>query len=258
MCVNASPLPEPPLGVAKMSLNGKLVLITGAARRVGHELALAVARQGGDVVIHYGHSQMDAQNLCMEIEALGRRAFLLHADLYDPSRVETLVSRASEHGTLFALVNNAAIFEPLTWDTSSLDDWNRHLMVNLIVPFLLSQSFARLLPPGESGRIINLLDWRALRPGTNHLPYTISKSALAALTHSLAIAFAPRITVNGLALGAVLPPNVGAVPEDIIKKVPAGRWAHLEEVSQALIFLLEGPAYITGEVIHIDGGRHLV
>src|SRR4030042_2053930 len=239
-----------------MSLNNKLVLISGSARRVGREPARAVARSGGDVVIHFGQSQADAQSLCAEIESLGRRAFLLQADLTDPKQVETPVPRAREHGPLYALVNNAAIFESLSWETSTLEDWNRHLMVNLTVPFLLSQAFARLLPQGETGRIINLLDWRALRPGPDHLPYTISKSALAALTRSLAIAFAPRISVNGLALGAILPPKDGAFLQKLIEKVPAGRWADLYEVSQALVFLLEGTAYITGEIIHIDGGRH--
>ena len=241
-----------------MSLDNKLVLITGAARRVGRQLALAVARAGGDVVIHHGQSQADAQSLCEEIQALGRNAFLLQADLNDPSLVGTLIPRASEHGHLFALVNNAAIFETLSWQNTTLEAWDHHLMVNLTAPFLLSQAFARLLPTGETGRIVNLLDWRALRPGADHLPYTISKSALAALTHSLAIALAPHISVNGLALGAVLPPSEGVAAPNILKNVPAGRWADLDEVGQALLFLLEGPAYITGEIIHIDGGRHLV
>ena len=253
-----------------MSLDAKLVLITGAARRVGRELALAVARAGGDVVIHYGSSQNEAESLGLEIEALDRKAFLLQADLNDPSQAANLVPQASGHGQLFALVNNAAIFENLSWQSSTLEAWNQHLMVNLTTPFLLSQAFARLLPSGETGRIVNLLDWRALRPGADHLPYTISKSALAALTLSLAVALAPRISVNGLALGAVLPPVTklesvtGGIPTDgaalpnILKNVPANRWADLDEVGQALIFLLDGPAYITGEIIHLDGGRHLV
>lgn len=241
-----------------MSLNDKRVLITGAARRIGRELAIAVAQAGGDVIIHYGHSQDEAQNLVEAILALGRKAFLLQADLSDPAQVEALIPRASEYGHLYALVNNAAIFEPLSWHNTTLEDWNQHLMVNLTTPFLLSQAFARLLPSGETGRIVNLLDWRALRPGADHLPYTTSKSALAALTRSLAIALAPHISVNGLALGAVIPPNEGDMPPNILKNTPAGRWADLDEVGQALIFLLDGPAYITGEIIHIDGGRHLV
>jgi NAD(P)-dependent dehydrogenase (short-subunit alcohol dehydrogenase family) len=241
-----------------MSLNDKLVLITGAALRVGRELALTVARAGGDVVIHYGHSQIEAQSLMDEIQGMGRSAYLLQANLNDPTQVEGLVPRAFEYGSLFAVVNNAAIFESLTWQDTTLEEWDHHLMVNLTAPFLLSQAFARLLPPDRKGRIVNLLDWRALRPASDHLPYTISKSALAALTASLAVALAPRLSVNGLALGAILPPSGGETPVNILKNVPAGRWADLTEVGQALVFLLDGPEYITGEIIHIDGGRHLI
>lgn len=241
-----------------MSLKKKLVLITGAALRVGREFALTVARAGGDVAIHYGHSDTEAQSLKDEIQALGRNAYLLQADLNKPTEVDKLIPRAFEYGPLFALVNNAAIFGTLTWQSTTLEDWNRHLMVNLTAPFLLSQAFARLLPTEGKGRIVNLLDWRALRPGADHMPYTISKSALAALTRSLAVALAPRISVNGLALGAILPPSVGEAPPNILKNVPAGRWAVLDEVGQALVFLLEGPEYITGEIIHVDGGRHLI
>lgn len=241
-----------------MSLEDKLVLVTGAARRIGRELALAVARAQADVVIHFNRSHADAQSLCDEILAMGRKAFLLQADLNIPSQVDTLIERASEHTPLYALVNNASTFDTLNWQNTTLDAWNHTLMVNLTAPFLLSQAFARSLAPDGIGCIVNLLDWRALRPGADHLPYTISKSALTALTRSLAIALAPNITVNGLALGVVLPPAIGDAPKNILRKVPAGRWADLREVSRALIFLLDRPTYITGEVIHIDGGRHLV
>jgi NAD(P)-dependent dehydrogenase (short-subunit alcohol dehydrogenase family) len=241
-----------------VSLDNKLILITGAARRIGRALCLAAAEAGANVVVHYRQSRRDAEKLKAEIEGIGRQAHLLQADLSDPTQVEFIIPRALEFGPLFALVNNAAIFEPLNWENSTLDDWNRHLAINLTTPFLLSQAFARALPPTESGRIINLLDWRAMRPGADHLPYTVSKSALAALTQSLAIALAPRIVVNGLALGAILPPSDGNVASCILVQVPAGRWATLEEVGQALVFLLDGPAYVTGEIIHVDGGRHLL
>jgi len=241
-----------------MSLEGKLVLITGAAERVGHSLALAVARAGGDVVVHFGGSQEAAESTRSEIEALGRKAILVRADLADATQAAGLIPGLSQHGPLFGLVNNAAIFEALTWEKTGLEAWNRHLAINLTAPFLLAQAFARALPPGKTGRIVNMLDWRALRPGPDHLPYTISKSALAALTRSLAAALAPQITVNALALGAVLPPTDAPSPQHILENVPAGRWATLEEVDQALLFLLDGPAYVTGEIIHVDGGRHLV
>jgi NAD(P)-dependent dehydrogenase (short-subunit alcohol dehydrogenase family) len=241
-----------------MSLDGKLMLITGAARRIGRALSLAVAQAGGDVVIHYGQSHNDAQDLADQIHSLGRKAYLLKADFEDPDDIHLLIPKATKYGQLFALVNNAGIFQPLTWQDTTLENWQQHMMINLTAPFLLSQAFARQVPENGTGRIVNMLDWRALRPAANHFPYSISKAALAALTQSLAIALAPRITVNGLALGAVLPPSQGKTPENILKNVPTGRWADLDEICQALIFLLDGPAYITGEMIHVDGGRHLV
>jgi NAD(P)-dependent dehydrogenase (short-subunit alcohol dehydrogenase family) len=241
-----------------MSLNGKLVLITGAARRIGRALSLAVADAGGDVVIHYSDSQEDAQSLSEQIHRLGRRAYFLQADLADAAQVESLMPRATEYGSLFALINNAAIFQSLTWQDTSLESWQNHMMVNLTSPFLLSQAFARQLPSDETGRIINMLDWRGLRPDADHLPYTISKAALVAVTQSLAIALAPQITVNGLALGAVLPPSHGKAPANILTNVPSGRWGNLDEVCKAVLFLLDGPSYITGEILHVDGGRHLI
>lgn len=244
--------------VSDIRLEDKTVLITGAARRVGRALALAVARAGGDVVIHYGGSAAEAESLAAEIQAMGRHARPIQADLNDPDQASQIVPRALEGGPLFALVNNASIFDPLDWRNTNLESWNRHLMVNLTAPFLLSQAFARSLAADSHGRIVNLLDWRALRPGADHFPYTISKAALAALTRSLAQALAPQVTVNGLALGAILPPSDGGASERILESVPAQRWARLDEVEQALLFLLTGPDYITGEVIHIDGGRHLV
>lgn len=241
-----------------MNLHGKSILITGAARRVGKHLALSIAREGGTVILHHGHSPEEAEEVRREITNLGSMAYILQADLNDAQQASELVSRALEFGPLFGLVNNAAIFEANNWENTDLKSWNRHININLTAPFLLSQAFARAIAPDEEGRVINILDWRALRPGAGHLPYVISKAGLAALTESLALAFAPRIVVNGLAFGAILPPADGGKTDDITKSIPAQRWADLDEVGQALIFLLTGPAYITGEIIHIDGGRHLV
>jgi pteridine reductase len=241
-----------------MSLDGKHILITGAARRIGRLLALAVAHAGGTVIIHHAHSSDEAIEVQQTILAMGKQAYILQADLGDPSQVTRIVDEAASYGPLFALVNNAAIFETHTWDTTDLPAWNRHLDVNLTAPFLLCQAFARSRAETSEGRIVNILDWRALRPGADHLPYTVSKAALAALTRSLAVALAPRVLVNGLALGAILPPSLAANLERIIEPVPARRWAEPDEVGRALIFLLDGPGYITGEILHLDGGRHLV
>lgn len=231
----------------------KRVLITGGAKRIGRHLALTLAQAGWDVVVHYGHSHEAALTLKEEIEALGQEVTLIQGDLQDSQALASIVDQA---GKLTALINNASIFEDIGWEEVTIDDWNRHLAINLTAPFFLTQQFAKALE-GE-GRVVNLLDWRALRPGPDHLPYTISKSALAALTKSLAQDLAPRITVNALALGAILPPIDGGDTKKVLANVPSQRWADLDEVAKSVIFLLEGPSYITGEIIHLDGGRHLV
>lgn len=237
-------------------LNGKTILITGAARRVGRIFALACGRAGANVIIHHAHSPADAESLRDEIASLGPQAWVLTSDLSQPESASQLIERARELSPLYGLVNSAAIFESLTLHDTTLDDWNRHLAINLTAPFLLCQAFAK---HAQEGRIINILDWRALRPGADHFPYTITKSALTGMTKSLAAALAPNITVNGLALGAILPPvDNPSVSEKVIESVPAKRWSDAKEVEEALLFLLSGPAYITGEVIHLDGGRHLI
>ena len=238
------------------SLNGKTILITGAARRLGRLFTLACARAGANVVIHHGHSDEEAENLRHEIAEMGRQACVIKADLSDSNQTRELIPQISESTPLHALVNSAAIFKSLSLDATSLKEWERHIAINLTAPFLLSQAFANQAQAGA--RIVNILDWRALRPGADHFPYTISKSALAALTKSQAVALAPNITVNGLALGAVLPPADGNVNPEITKSIPAKRWTKEYEVEEALLFLLTGPAYITGEILHVDGGRHLV
>lgn len=238
------------------SLNGKTILITGAARRVGKIFALACARAGADVVIHHGHSDLEAEEVRHEIIGLGRHALVFKADLSDPSQAENLIPLVNKSTPLHGLVNSAAIFGPLSLENTSIKDWEKHIAINLTAPFLLSQAFAK--QASENARIVNILDWRVLRPGADHFPYTISKAALAAMTKSLAVAFSPNIIVNGLALGAILPPADGKAKADIIKNVPAGRWAEEDEIEQALLFLLTCPTYVTGEIIHLDGGRHLV
>jgi NAD(P)-dependent dehydrogenase (short-subunit alcohol dehydrogenase family) len=237
-------------------LRGKTILITGGARRVGKIFALACARAGADIVIHHGHSSEKAEITRQEIVGLGRQARVIEADLNDLSQAANLIPLINESMPLHGLVNSAAIFEALTLETTSLDDWQKHMQINLTAPFLLSQTFAKQASAGA--RIVNILDWRALRPGADHFPYTISKAALAAMTKSLAVALAPNVIVNGLALGAILPPSDGKAKPDLLKNIPAGRWAEEQEVEQALIFALTCPAYITGEIIHLDGGRHLI
>ena len=234
-----------------------VALVTGGGHRVGRALVEALADAGADVVVHYGASSNEAEEVAQAVRGRGHRAATLGADLVEADQAARLLGRADDVlGPVDWLVNSAAVFEPLQLDDTTVEAWDRHLAVNLRAPFLLSQAFARSRA-GRPGAIVNILDWRALRPGADHFPYTIAKAGLAAMTRSLGVALAPSIRVNGLALGAILPPSDGG-GATALDTVPAGRWGRLEEVGGALRFLLEGPDFITGTILHIDGGRHLV
>jgi NAD(P)-dependent dehydrogenase (short-subunit alcohol dehydrogenase family) len=242
----------------KPLLLNKTILITGSARRIGRRIAIVLAQNGANILIHHGHSLAEAESLQQEIRALGRRTEVLQADLSDTAQTLALAEQIVQHKPVFALINNAAIFEPVPFHDTDLPSWQRHLDINLTAPFLLSKAFASQVEPGGQGKIINILDWRALRPGDDHFPYSISKAGLAALTQAMAASLAPDVSVNGLAFGAVLPPSDGGKAEKVLKDTPIKRLATLDEVSQTILFLLTGPAYMTGDIIYLDGGRHLV
>ncbi len=241
-------------------LAGRAALVTGAARRVGRALALALARAGASVAVHYRGSDAEARETAAEIERLGAKAALVRADLADPDAAGGLIDTAARRlGAIDILVNNASIFAP--GDVAGTDSlaWDAHQAINVRAPFLLARAFARALPAGRGGDIVNLNDWRALRPGADHFAYTVSKAGLHGLTQSLAVALAPRIKVNEIALGAVLPPE--GSPADYVhqlrREIPLDRWSKPEEVADALLFLLRSPG-LTGQTLLVDGGRHLV
>ncbi len=243
---------------ADLDLHGHAALVTGAGRRLGLAFAEALASRGASVALHYGGSTEAVELATRLARETGVRTTALQADLGQPDQAAALLGRAqAEIGEVDLMVNSAAIFEPLAIDQTSLESWQRHLAINLTAPFLLCQSFARLRR-GRPGAIVNILDWRALRPGPDHFAYTVSKAGLAAMTQSLAQGLAPSIRVNGLALGAILPPEGAAPGADApIVGVPAGRWGTPAEASDALLFLLAGPGFITGHILYLDGGRHL-
>ncbi len=241
-----------------LTLENKTILITGAALRIGRAISLAAAREGAYLIIHYRNSLHQAQGLQEEISQAGGESSLVKADFSDAQQLQDFSKSVFGEHNVDAVINNASIFTNLDWNQTSAEDWRAHLDINLGAPFIISQAFARSLSGPRTGRIINMLDWRALRPGADHLPYTISKAGLAALTKSLAVGLAPQITVNGIALGAVLPPLEGDVGDNLVANLPIPRWAELSELEDTIMFLLTGPTYITGEIIHLDGGRHLI
>jgi NAD(P)-dependent dehydrogenase (short-subunit alcohol dehydrogenase family) len=241
-----------------MSLEGKNILITGGAVRLGRHISIDLAKAGANILLHYGSSSKQAEETAGLIRKEGREVWLIQADLSNPDSAAELPKKAREYAPIDGVIQNAAIFEPIRLEEVTRENWQRHLDINLSAPFFISQAYYSGLLPNEKGRIINMLDWRSLRPGIEHFPYSISKAGLASLTKAMARAMAPQVTVNGIALGAILPPIDGASSDKIIQSVPMKRWAELDEVTKTVLFLLEGPEYITGEIIHLDGGRHLV
>ncbi len=184
----------------KKPLQGHTVLITGAARRLGRFMALAVANAGGNVVIHYNNSKAEAKDLQSLLQEQGAITWLVSADLSDLNGIQRLGDKAFSLTPVTDLINNASIFQNFSFAETTSKIWQDHLQVNLTVPFILSQIFARQINAGSFGRIINMLDWRALRPGKDHFAYSISKAGLASMTQSLALALAPQISVNAIAL----------------------------------------------------------
>ena len=238
----------------------KTVLVTGAAKRLGRAFALDLARAGWDVAIHYHSSEVDARETASTIRALGRRTALLRADLAKETERQELIARATaELGTLTALVNSASLFENDDWRSATHASWDAHMEVNLRAPFVLSQQFAKALPEGAHGAIVNIIDQRVLKPTPQFLSYSLSKAGLHWLNTTLAQALAPRIRVNAVAPGPTII-NARQSESDFRRQREAtllGIGSEPDDVCAAVRYLLEAKA-VTGEMIAVDGGQNLI
>ncbi len=235
----------------------QVALVTGSAKRLGRALALGLAERGVAAAIHYRGSRAAAEEAVQQARSLGVAAEAFQADLAAVEPAAGLVDRVvAAMGRIDFLVNNASIFDRVGLADTELDLWQQHLAIHMTSPYLLCRSFAARAPAG--GAVLNMLDWRALRPTRASFAYTVSKAGLAAMTRSLAQDLAPAVRVNGLAMGAILPPpGEDDFSPEVMRPIPAERPGSLEEVVEAARFLLLGPGYITGEILHLDGGRHL-
>jgi NAD(P)-dependent dehydrogenase (short-subunit alcohol dehydrogenase family) len=234
-------------------------LITGAARRIGRALALAMAGAGYDIAVHHLQSHDDADRLAAEISALGRRCHVLTADFAEPSQVRGLVGQAAAAlGPVTLLINNASTFEDDRIDSFDDAGWASHMEVNLHAPLILAQEFAGLLPPDRAGLIVNLLDQRVWNPNPQFFTYSLSKSALWAATRTLAQALAPRIRVNGIGPGPTLPSihQTEAMFQAEAAHVPLERRAEPADIVGAALYLIDAGS-VTGQMIAVDGGQHL-
>lgn len=241
-------------------MSAPVALVTGAARRIGRTIALALARDGWDVGVHYGASRDNALATVRAIEALGRRAVALPCDLANAASVRRLVADCSSAlGSVICLVNNASLFAEDRIDSISAETLQRHMQVNVAAPLLLAQALHAALPADARGVVINLLDQKLFNPNPDYLSYTLSKAALHEATTLLAQALAPRLRVVGVAPGITL--TSGDQTETGFAKAhtktPLGRSSTPEDVAVAVVYLARAQA-VTGTTLLVDGGQHLV
>ena len=239
----------------------KRILITGAAKRIGKEMALSFFNKGWDIVIHYNSSKEEAEALADQMNSeRNNSAMLVQANLDNTNEVENLVKKIlSKNRSIDALINNASTFYPTPIGTFSEENWNALMGSNLKAPLFLIQSFHKELEKNK-GFIINVTDINVDRALVNHSIYLAAKSGLQTLTKSLAKELAPNIRVNAIAPGAILePPNTDWTAEqknNIINAVPMKRMGTEKDIVDAAIYLSEAE-YVTGQILNIDGGKSL-
>ena len=240
----------------RIQLAGQHALVTGAAKRIGRELALTLAERGVNVVAHYHSSDAEAAELTGTMAESGVKAWPLQADLEDPRQAENLIDRAcSLAGHIDILVNNASIYPGSTLVEMDSGEVLRNAQVNALSPFQIGRALAGL---GRRGSIVNLLDSRILHYDKHHAAYHLSKRMLFTLTRMMALEFAPEVRVNAVAPGLILPPE--GEGEDFLQKLahsnPLQGIGNPGQVADAVLFLLQN-AFVTGQVLFVDGGYHM-
>lgn len=231
--------------------------MTGAAKRIGRAIALALAEEGASVAITYRESAEQAANTVSELEALGVRALAVCADLRKPESVREAVRRAAEElGTIDILVNNAGRFETAALESITVEQWDAMFETNTRGPFLTAQAALPYLRAAR-GRIINIGSLGGIHPWPTHAHYCTSKAALHMLTQTMSRAFAPEISVNCVAPGMIVNGEVAAEFEHFARKTPMRRNGSPQDVAAAVLFFATGPHFITGQILSVDGGLGL-
>lgn len=245
-------------GVVQNKLQGKIALVTGASRRIGRAIAIALAEEGVHIVAHDRRAlESETIKVCDEVVDCGSKSWRIIADLEKPEEYASLIARTLQTaGSLDIVINNASLFLPSTLMDVGFGDLTRHVQVNAWTPFVLSREFARL---AGRGKIINLLDTRIHGYDRAHVAYILSKHMLSVLTKMCALEFAPAITVNGVAPGLILPPpgKDESYLEQLAHSTPLKRHGSPEDITKAVVYLLTSD-FVTGQIIFVDGGRHLL
>ena len=238
-------------------LDGKGVLVTGAAKRIGREIALALAARGADVCITYKESAVQAEETVQELTVRGVRARAFRCDLTDAAEIERMVGQVYGFlGSMDILVNNAGVFASATMEDIAIAAWDEMFAVNARAPFLVAQQSLSALR-ARNGRIINVGSLGGLHAWETHAHYCTSKAALHMLSQTMAKAWAPEVSVNCVAPGMIVQGEVGSMYEHFADRTPMKRNGKASEVADAVVFFATAPSFITGQLLVVDGGLGL-
>jgi NAD(P)-dependent dehydrogenase (short-subunit alcohol dehydrogenase family) len=243
-----------------MNISGKVALITGSAKRIGRLTAIELSKRGARVAIHFRNSGQGASETLRLIQAEGGSGALFQADLSEIPAIEEMFRKLDQQfGGLDILINSASTFHTSTAGETSAELWDEQLNSNARAPFFVAQAAAQMMTKRGEGKIINIVDvaGEVIWPG--YFAYSVSKAALIAVNRGLAKAYAPAIQVNGIAPGPVLFPDnyTEEQKRSAIDRTLLKRAGHPSDIVNAVVFLIEND-YITGEIIHVDGGRHIM
>jgi len=240
-----------------MKLEGATALVTGAAKRVGREIALELARGGADIVVHFNSSAGEAEEVAEEIRVLGRRCWKVRADLGDLEELRGMLEQvAREAPPIDVLVNSASIYPATPFESLTIEDWEKNQRVNLRAPFFLSRELGVKMVERGRGKLVNIVDCSIRRPYRGYLPYLVSKGALMTLTEVLALELAPHVQVNAVAPGTVLlPPDASEEQrEQSIRRAPLKRLGSPGDIARMVRYLVEEGDWMTGGYYAVDGG----
>lgn len=244
-----------------MEIQGKTALITGAAKRIGRAIALLLASEGVNLLLHYRRSRREALETQKEAERLSVRVRLIQADLAKFSGVRRLLREAyRQTPQIHLLINNASVFYKTPLGRVREKEWDEFFDVNLKAPFFLAQEIGLRMFRQKEGKIINLADWTAFRPYSQYLPYCASKAGLVALTQGLAKILAPYVQVNAIAPGPILPAAGTTKKEErkVLRRTPLKRYGEPSDIAEAVRFLVQSSDFVTGAVLPVDGGNLIV
>jgi len=238
-------------------LEGKTALVTGAARRIGREIALELARAGANVAITYLRSKVEAEATVEDLRALGVRALAAQVDLTSPEEIRAVVTAVTaEFGGLDLLVNNAGFFESVVMEEITPSQWDHMFATNTRAPFLVAQAAHSSLKQAK-GRIVNVGSLGGIHPWATHAHYCTSKAALHMLSQTMAKAWAPEISVNCVAPGMIVQGELDEAYQHFAEKTPMRRNGTAKDVTAAVLFFATAPHFITGQLLAVDGGLGL-